>query len=42
MREATVEAVLRTFPILKEDSEEDSDNAILPCIVLLSWQGVPQ
>lgn len=36
MREATVEAVLRTFLILKEDSEEDSDNAILPCIVLLS------
>lgn len=33
MGEATVKAVLRTFPILKADSEEDSDNAILPCIV---------
>lgn len=33
MGEAMVEAVLRTFPILKADSEEDGDNAILPCIV---------
>lgn len=36
MREATVEVALRTFPILKADSEEDSANAILPCTVLFS------